>query len=182
VVGLFDGATYDESSIAMHPADIFAAFSDGVTEPENESGEFGGERLIELIQEHRYQPLSRIGDAVTSSVADWIGGAEQPDDVTVVLACASRPASGQCVFEAELLQSASGASFGPNSQGFRKRHISRYVRLVLMVPIRARASQAGASFWRVFLLPPRSSRVPAGKQEALGGRLGCKQTALCAGR
>jgi sigma-B regulation protein RsbU (phosphoserine phosphatase) len=86
VVGLFDGATYDESTIAMQPGDIFVAFSDGVTEPENESGEFGVERLIELIQEHRHQPLSRIGDVITSSVTDWVGGAEQPDDVTVVLA------------------------------------------------------------------------------------------------
>jgi phosphoserine phosphatase RsbU/P len=41
VVGLFDGATYDESTIAMQPSDVFVAFSDGVTEPENESGEFG---------------------------------------------------------------------------------------------------------------------------------------------
>ncbi|MFZ0591124.1 MAG: SpoIIE family protein phosphatase [Bryobacteraceae bacterium] len=86
VVGLFDGATYDESTIAMQPGDIFVAFSDGVTEPENESGEFGEERLIGLIQEHRHQPLSRIADIIIGSVADWIGGAEQPDDVTVVLA------------------------------------------------------------------------------------------------
>jgi sigma-B regulation protein RsbU (phosphoserine phosphatase) len=86
VVGLFDGATYDESTISMQPGDVFVAFSDGVTEPENESGEFGEERLIELIQEHRHQPLSRIGDVITSSVAAWIGGAEQADDVTVVLA------------------------------------------------------------------------------------------------
>jgi sigma-B regulation protein RsbU (phosphoserine phosphatase) len=86
VVGLFDGATYDESTITMQPGDIFVAFSDGVTEPENESGEFGEERLIELIREHRHQSLSRIGDVITGSLADWIGGAEQPDDVTIVLA------------------------------------------------------------------------------------------------
>ena len=86
VVGLFDGATYDESTIAMQPGDLFVAFSDGVTEPENKSGEFGAERLIELIQEHRHQPLSHIADVITGAVADWIGGAEQPDDVTVVLA------------------------------------------------------------------------------------------------
>ena len=35
---------------AMQPGDIFVAYSDGVTEPENEFGEFGEERLIELIQ------------------------------------------------------------------------------------------------------------------------------------
>ena len=86
VVGLFDGVAYGESRVPMRPGDIFVAFSDGVTEPENEFGEFGEERLIELIQLHRDQPLARISEVVTTAVADWIGGAEQPDDVTLVLA------------------------------------------------------------------------------------------------
>ncbi len=86
VVGLFDGMTYDESSIGIRPGDIFVAYSDGVTEPENEFGEFGEDRLIELISLHRNESLSRIGEAVTSAVSDWIAGGEQPDDVTIVLA------------------------------------------------------------------------------------------------
>ncbi len=86
VVGLFDGVTYDESTVAMRPGDIFVAYSDGITEPENEFGEFGEERLIELILQHRDQPLARISDIVTTAVADWIAGSEQPDDVTLVLA------------------------------------------------------------------------------------------------
>ncbi len=86
VVGLFDGMSYDESTIGMEPGDMFVAYSDGVTEPENEFGEFGEERLIELIQQHRDQPLARIGEIVTGAVTDWIAGGEQPDDVTLVLA------------------------------------------------------------------------------------------------
>jgi sigma-B regulation protein RsbU (phosphoserine phosphatase) len=86
VIGLFDDATYGESTIVMQPGDLFVAFSDGVTEPENESGEFGEERLIALLSERRCQPLAEIGDAIASSVANWIGDTEQPDDVTVVLA------------------------------------------------------------------------------------------------
>jgi sigma-B regulation protein RsbU (phosphoserine phosphatase) len=86
VVGLFDGMSYEESRISMQPGDIFVAFSDGVTEPENEFGEFGEDRLVELVRLHRDQPLSRISDVVTAAVADWIGGNEQPDDVTLVLA------------------------------------------------------------------------------------------------
>ena len=86
VAGLFEGATYDESRITLQPGDILIAFSDGVTEPEKESTEFGEERLIELVEQHRDQPLSSIGDVITRAVADWIGDAEQPDDVTVVLA------------------------------------------------------------------------------------------------
>ena len=86
VVGLFDAMSYDESTVVMEPGDIFVAYSDGITEPENEFGEFGEERLIELIQRHRDQPLARISDIVTGAVADWIAGGEQPDDVTLVLA------------------------------------------------------------------------------------------------
>jgi sigma-B regulation protein RsbU (phosphoserine phosphatase) len=86
VVGLFDGIGYGEATVPMRPGNIFIAFSDGVTEPENEFGEFGEERLIELIRLHRDEPLARISEVVTAAVADWIGGAEQPDDVTLVLA------------------------------------------------------------------------------------------------
>jgi sigma-B regulation protein RsbU (phosphoserine phosphatase) len=86
VVGLFDEVAYDESAVAMQPGDIFVAYSDGITEPENEFGEFGEERLIELILQHRDQSLARISDIVTTAVADWIAGGEQPDDVTLVLA------------------------------------------------------------------------------------------------
>ena len=44
------------------------------------------ERLIELIMQHRNEPLARIGEVVTTAVSDWIAGGEQPDDVTLVLA------------------------------------------------------------------------------------------------
>ena len=86
VVGLFDGVNYGESRLPMHPGDILVAFSDGVTEPENEFGEFGEDRLVDLIRAHRDQSLARISELLTSAVADWIGGNEQPDDVTLVLA------------------------------------------------------------------------------------------------
>jgi sigma-B regulation protein RsbU (phosphoserine phosphatase) len=86
VVGLFDNMTYDEGCVEMHPGEIFLAFSDGVTEPENEFGEFGEERLIEIVSANRNQPLPQVSQLVTSAVDDWIGDNEQPDDITLVLA------------------------------------------------------------------------------------------------
>jgi len=38
------------------------------------------------VQENRDLPLARISEVVTAAVDDWIGAAEQPDDVTLVLA------------------------------------------------------------------------------------------------
>lgn len=86
VVGLFDDVNYDEGSVQLRPGEIFLAYSDGVTEPENDYGEFGEQRLIELVQENRDLPLERITEIVTAAVDDWIGAVEQPDDVTLVLA------------------------------------------------------------------------------------------------
>ena len=86
VVGLFDNMSYEEGSTQLRRGDIFVAYSDGVTEPENDFGEFGEQRLIDLLRENRDLPLARISEIVTAAVDDWIGANEQPDDVTLVLA------------------------------------------------------------------------------------------------
>src|SRR6202000_2096489 len=92
VVGLFDNMTYEEASVEMHPGEIFLAYSDGVTEPENDFGEFGEERLIDLVRTSRNLPLAQISQEVTLAVDNWIGDNEQPDDVTLVLARAKKAA------------------------------------------------------------------------------------------
>jgi sigma-B regulation protein RsbU (phosphoserine phosphatase) len=86
VIGLFDHVSYEEDSVPLRRGEIFLAYSDGVTEPENDFGEFGEHRLIELVRENRQLPLARISEIVTAAVDDWIGANEQPDDVTLVLA------------------------------------------------------------------------------------------------
>ena len=86
VVGLFDGMTYEEETVEMNPGEVFLAYSDGVTEPENDFGEFGEQRLIDLVRENRAEALPQISQIVTAAVDTWIGDKEQPDDVTLVLA------------------------------------------------------------------------------------------------
>ena len=83
---MFDHVVYEESSVQLRKGEVFLAYSDGVTEPENEFGEFGEHRLIEILRENRDQPLARISEIVTAAVDDWIGANKQPDDVTLVLA------------------------------------------------------------------------------------------------
>jgi phosphoserine phosphatase RsbU/P len=86
VVGLFDNMCYQEGAVDMRPGEILVAYSDGVTEPENDFGEFGEARLTELVRQNRQRPLTEITHIVTTAVDDWIGDKEQPDDVTLVLA------------------------------------------------------------------------------------------------
>ena len=86
VVGLLDNLSYEEDAVTLDPGDILIAYSDGVTEPENEFGEFGEDRLIETVLRHRHLPLAAISQQVMQSLRAWIGDQEQPDDITLVLA------------------------------------------------------------------------------------------------
>ncbi|HEV2645823.1 MAG TPA: SpoIIE family protein phosphatase [Acidobacteriaceae bacterium] len=86
VVGLMDGMRYEEGSVALRPGDLLVAYSDGITEPENDFGEFGEERLLEVVARYRDQPLHVISAQVMLALDAWIGAEEQPDDITLVLA------------------------------------------------------------------------------------------------
>jgi sigma-B regulation protein RsbU (phosphoserine phosphatase) len=86
VVGLMDGMHYDEDRFQMRSGDIMIAYSDGVTEPENDFGDFGEERLIEVVARYRDEPLHVISAQVMQALDAWIGAEEQPDDITLVLA------------------------------------------------------------------------------------------------
>jgi sigma-B regulation protein RsbU (phosphoserine phosphatase) len=86
VVGLIDNMSYEQETVTLQSGDILIAYSDGVTEPENEFGDFGEERLIEIVRQNRDLPLPMISGEVMQALQDWIGAAEQPDDITLVLA------------------------------------------------------------------------------------------------
>jgi sigma-B regulation protein RsbU (phosphoserine phosphatase) len=86
VVGLMDGMHYEEDRFQMQPGDILVAYSDGVTEPENDFGEFGEERMMEVVARYRNEPLHIISGQVMQALDTWIGAEEQPDDITLVLA------------------------------------------------------------------------------------------------
>ncbi|RZU40025.1 PP2C family protein-serine/threonine phosphatase [Edaphobacter modestus] len=86
VVGLMDGMQYEEDRFQMRPGDILVGYSDGVTEPENDFGEFGEERMMEVVRRYRDQPLHVISSQVMQALDAWIGAEEQPDDITLVLA------------------------------------------------------------------------------------------------
>ncbi|MGE5647713.1 MAG: SpoIIE family protein phosphatase [Acidobacteriota bacterium] len=87
VVGAFSFAQYGESSVRLEPGDLLVAFTDGVTEPENEFGEmFGEDRLSELVVKHAGSESSKIIGAVMESVQQWTGSPELQDDMTLLLA------------------------------------------------------------------------------------------------
>ena len=85
-VGLFNGLKYCEDSIELQSGDLLMAFSDGLTEPEQDEEQFGEDRLFDYIREHNAEPLPTLAANTLHRLQEWIGNHEQPDDMTLLLA------------------------------------------------------------------------------------------------
>jgi sigma-B regulation protein RsbU (phosphoserine phosphatase) len=86
VLGLFPEVSYEEAEIDLQPGDLLVAFTDGVTEALNADGEdFGEERLKALLRDGAGAPAEEISSTLAAGIREWIGTAEQHDDLTVVV-------------------------------------------------------------------------------------------------
>lgn len=90
VVGLFSPMEYEQATVELEPGDVFLAFTDGLTEPENIYGEeFGEERLLEVAKRGLNSPLDVMVQEIYRSVNDWTGSPELQDDMTLIVAKAT---------------------------------------------------------------------------------------------
>ena len=85
-LGSFQGSTYDEVTLALHPGDVFVFYSDGVSEAMNDAGgEFTSERIIEVVNQSVQLPAAKIVEALVTAVDEWRAGAPPNDDMTAVV-------------------------------------------------------------------------------------------------
>jgi phosphoserine phosphatase RsbU/P len=86
VIGMFPEAAYEEGHLELRPGDVLVAFTDGVTEALNADGEeFGEERLKEVLRNSVGLPADDISARLAESMKQWIGRADQHDDLTFVV-------------------------------------------------------------------------------------------------
>jgi sigma-B regulation protein RsbU (phosphoserine phosphatase) len=86
VVGIFESMDFEQESIELESGDILVAYTDGVTEAVDLSGEeFGEERLFEAVGAAADGSADAIRDAVLGRVHEWSAGAPQHDDLTLVI-------------------------------------------------------------------------------------------------
>ncbi|MBR2527033.1 MAG: SpoIIE family protein phosphatase [Blautia sp.] len=85
VVGAVDGMKYKEYSLQLHPGDKLFLYTDGIPEAENQDGEmFSPTRMVEALNKKPDGTTREIMANVRSAVADFVGEAEQFDDLTML--------------------------------------------------------------------------------------------------
>lgn len=85
-LGLSNTTTYSEHSINLKTPATLVAYSDGVTEARNATGEFYGEpRLRSLLRELGTLPAQEIGARIVSSVDNFVSDAATTDDLSLIV-------------------------------------------------------------------------------------------------
>src|SRR5262249_38498466 len=70
----------------LHPGDVLALFSDGVTEAHDEGeNEFGEERLSEFLRPIRNEPAETLVDKIFCEIDGFAGSAPQYDDISLFI-------------------------------------------------------------------------------------------------
>ncbi len=89
-LGLISPMTYSEAEVRLEPGDLLVAFSDGLTEAENNFEEqFGEGRLIEVLRRAQGGSLESLVEEIYRSIDDWTGSKEPQDDMTLIVAMAT---------------------------------------------------------------------------------------------
>lgn len=85
-LGSFGSSQYDDVTVPLGVGDVFVLCSDGIFEAfDEQSQEFGAERVIDVIERTYQQPAKEIVNALFTAVQNFCGDAPQSDDRTVVV-------------------------------------------------------------------------------------------------
>jgi len=85
VIGAMEGFRYKEYEIALEPGDKLFVYTDGV--PEGTAADhrmFTTDRLIRALNKDPLAPVDHILGNVQTALDEFVGGAEQFDDVTML--------------------------------------------------------------------------------------------------
>jgi sigma-B regulation protein RsbU (phosphoserine phosphatase) len=85
-VGLVPEAEFTADTVNLQPSDTLILFSDGVTEAADpEEQLYGVPRLQEVLSGKHDVPLEELQKSILESVLAFTRGADQADDITVLL-------------------------------------------------------------------------------------------------
>jgi sigma-B regulation protein RsbU (phosphoserine phosphatase) len=85
-LGLFPDSAYEEGTLQLHPGDTVIAYTDGVVEAVNQSGqEWGVQGIRKAAVESKAKDANELVDAIFASLDEFSRG-RQTDDATIIVA------------------------------------------------------------------------------------------------
>ncbi len=84
MVGLFDFAEYETSSIDVVPGDKLLLFTDGLTEVWEGDQIVGSDQIVTCIEQYAPDPIKDMLDNLYEDILDLAGGKPLDDDLTIV--------------------------------------------------------------------------------------------------
>jgi sigma-B regulation protein RsbU (phosphoserine phosphatase) len=76
----------EEDRIDLNTGDVIVLYTDGITEAMNaDSDLFGDSRLSQIVEEHGHLDSSELRERILREIEAFVGGADQHDDMTMIL-------------------------------------------------------------------------------------------------
>ena len=86
IVGLFEGASYEEETVTLNVGDWLIVYSDGVSEALSADGEeYGEARILTCVRKNLDMEPQELLDSMFADVRDFARGAAQSDDITAMV-------------------------------------------------------------------------------------------------
>jgi phosphoserine phosphatase RsbU/P len=86
IVGLFEGASYEEETVSLTTGDWLIVYSDGVSEALSAEGEeYGESRILTVVRKNLDMEPQALLDSLFADVRDFARGAAQSDDITAMV-------------------------------------------------------------------------------------------------
>ncbi len=85
-LGVLEDSAWQSQCAQLEPGDALILYSDGITDAENERQEFYRlHRLMAVAGDNAPRPAAAIRDAILASVQEFMGAAEQSDDMALLV-------------------------------------------------------------------------------------------------
>ncbi len=85
-LGIVEDCDYQETIVSLKTGDTVVLYTDGIVEAMNELGEmYGFDRFIDMINANRELDADEFLRTLMADVTDFVGDAEQHDDLTIVV-------------------------------------------------------------------------------------------------
>jgi len=96
VIGLIPDCVYRQGAVSLAEDDVLLLFTDGIIEAMNAAGdEWGEERLTETLAANRARAASDLIAQILHASDDFVGRAEQYDDMTLIAARVTTRSDGR---------------------------------------------------------------------------------------